>query len=135
MRYPVVLHTDDHQHYGVTVPDIPGCFSAGDSIDEALEQVELAIAGHLEILAEDNAPIPEAGKVSEHQKNPEYEGGIWAFVDIDITPYLGKAERINITLPHRVLHRIDEMVKHNPAYRSRSGFLQEAAMDKIRQTE
>lgn len=131
MRYPVVLHTDDHVHYGATVPDIPGCFSAGTGIDETLEQIQQAIAGHLEILAEDNSAIPEAGSISEHHKNPDYTNSIWVFVDIDITPYLGKAERINITLPQRVLYQIDEMVKHNPAYRSRSGFLQEAALDKM----
>ena len=48
MRYPVVLHTDDHVRYGVTVPDIVGCFSAGDSIDEALVSVQEAIALQLE---------------------------------------------------------------------------------------
>lgn len=132
MRYPVVLHTDDQAHYGVAVPDIPGCFSAGEGIDEAMENVQQAIAGHFEILAESHSPIPEPGRISEHQKNVDYADGIWAFVDIDITPYLGKAERINITLPQQLLYRIDEMVKHNPAYRSRSAFLQEAALDKMR---
>jgi len=39
MRYPVVLHSDDGIRYGVTVPDLPGCFSAGDTFDEALESV------------------------------------------------------------------------------------------------
>ncbi|WP_414649587.1 type II toxin-antitoxin system HicB family antitoxin [Dyella sp.] len=48
MRFPVVLHTDDGQHYGVTVPDLPGCYSAGDSIDDALIQVLEAIDLHLE---------------------------------------------------------------------------------------
>ncbi|WP_352260035.1 type II toxin-antitoxin system HicB family antitoxin, partial [Psychrobacter sp. TB55-MNA-CIBAN-0194] len=28
MRFSVALHTDDGKNYGVTVPDIPGCFSA-----------------------------------------------------------------------------------------------------------
>ncbi|WP_067514999.1 type II toxin-antitoxin system HicB family antitoxin [Endozoicomonas ascidiicola] len=132
MRYPIVLHTDDNVHYGATVPDIPGCFSAGEGIDETLAHVEDAIAGHLEILCESQSTIPEAGKISEHQSNPDYANGIWAFVDIDITPYLGKAERVNITLPQYLLYRIDEMVKTHPAYRSRSAFLQDAALDKMR---
>ncbi len=41
MRFPVVLHTDDGTHYGVTVPDLPGCLSRGDSIDDALRRSEL----------------------------------------------------------------------------------------------
>ena len=35
MKYPVVLHKDEDSDYGVTVPDVPGCFSAGETIDEA----------------------------------------------------------------------------------------------------
>jgi len=33
MQFPVVLHTDDGTHYGVIVPDLPGCFSGGTGID------------------------------------------------------------------------------------------------------
>lgn len=54
MRFPVVLHTDDGQHYGVIVPDLPGCYSAGDSIDDALVQVLEAIDLQLEGMMEDD---------------------------------------------------------------------------------
>jgi hypothetical protein len=37
MRFALALHTDDGVKHGVTVPDLPGCFSAGDSFDEAVE--------------------------------------------------------------------------------------------------
>ncbi|QEP42364.1 hypothetical protein D5085_03965 [Ectothiorhodospiraceae bacterium BW-2] len=37
MRFPVVLHSDDGVRFGVTVPDLPGCFSSGDTFDAALE--------------------------------------------------------------------------------------------------
>jgi predicted RNase H-like HicB family nuclease len=37
MRYPIAIETGDAEHaYGVVVPDLPGCFSAGDTLDEAL---------------------------------------------------------------------------------------------------
>ena len=39
MRYPVVIHKDPDSDYGVTVPDLPGCFSAGETSDEALNEV------------------------------------------------------------------------------------------------
>ena len=48
MRYPVVVHKDPHSDYGVTVPDLPGCFSAGETLDEALQEVVEAIEAHLE---------------------------------------------------------------------------------------
>ena len=38
MRYPVVVHKDPNSDYGVTVPDLPGCFSAGETMDEALQE-------------------------------------------------------------------------------------------------
>ena len=47
MRFPVVIHKDETSGYGVTVPDLPGCFSAGDSIEEAIVSGHEAIACHL----------------------------------------------------------------------------------------
>ena len=35
MRYPVVIHKDPESCYGVTVPDLPGFFSAEDTIEDA----------------------------------------------------------------------------------------------------
>ncbi|WP_373507478.1 type II toxin-antitoxin system HicB family antitoxin [Thiocapsa sp.] len=55
MRFPVVLHTDDGVRFGVTVPDLPGCFSAGDTFDAALDSAVEAIDLHLEGLTDDGA--------------------------------------------------------------------------------
>ena len=35
MHCPIVIHKDTGTGYGVTVPDLPGCFSAGDTLEEA----------------------------------------------------------------------------------------------------
>ena len=134
MLYPIAIRPGDEQHaWGVEVPDIPGCFSAGEDLDDAMAMAREAIEGHLEILAEDCARIPVATPVSAHVSNPEYEGCIWALVDIDITRYLGKAEKLNITLPGNLLNRIDEYVKHHPEQKSRSGFLASAALKVLQQ--
>ena len=107
MLYPIAIRPGDEQHaWGVDVPDIPGCFSAGEDLDDAMAMAREAIEGHLEILAEDCARIPVATPVSAHVSNPEYEGCIWALVDIDITRYLGKAEKLNITLPAILLMEV-----------------------------
>ena len=56
MLYPIAVEKgSETEAYGVTVPDIKGCFSAGDTFEEALNNVKEAIAGHLEILAEDGS--------------------------------------------------------------------------------
>ena len=54
MRYPVVIHKDEHSDFCVSVPDIPGCYSAGSTYDEALTNVIEAIECHLEGLLMDN---------------------------------------------------------------------------------
>ncbi|WP_296266474.1 type II toxin-antitoxin system HicB family antitoxin [Pseudomonas sp. UBA6562] len=129
MLYPIAIHQGDEQHaWGVEVPDIPGCFSAGEDLDDAMAMAKEAMEGHLELLAEEGAVIPTASKVTVHSAKPDYAGCIWAVVDIDITKYLGKAEKLNITLPGYLLNRIDEYVKYHPEQKSRSGFLASAAL-------
>ena len=129
MKYPVVLHTDDGVAYGVTVPDIAGCFSAGNSIDEALTSVLEAIDLHLEGITEDGGDVPAASSITKHQQNPDFAGGIWAIVAFDTSRFDGKCEKLNITLPKKLLAKIDAHTKKNGL--TRSGFLAKAAMSEI----
>jgi predicted RNase H-like HicB family nuclease len=75
MRYPVVIHKDKSSDYGVTVPDLPGCFSAGETMEDALTNVVEAIECHLEGLLFDGEAIPEAQSVEVHQKNRDFTLG------------------------------------------------------------
>ncbi|MFV3319071.1 type II toxin-antitoxin system HicB family antitoxin [Pseudomonas sp. NY15374] len=131
MKFPVVLHKDIDSDYGVTVPDVPGCFSAGVSAAQALDNVQEALALHFEGLVADDEPFPQAQEIDVHVANPDFAGGIWAVVDFDVTPYLGKAVRFNATLPENLLQRIDEKVKRDTRYASRSGFLASAALREL----
>jgi predicted RNase H-like HicB family nuclease len=130
MRFPVVLHTDDGVRYGVTVPDLPGCFSAGDTFDEALDSVREAIDLHLEGLIEEGGDVPVPRAIAEHRANLDFADGVWAAVDVDVSRYEGKAEKINITIPRRLLVKIDEYAKAHGS--TRSGFLAEAARAAMR---
>ena len=44
MKYSVVLHKDPQSDYSVTVPDLPGCFFAESTIEEALSMAKEAIS-------------------------------------------------------------------------------------------
>lgn len=124
MLYPIAIEKgNDNQAFGVTIPDIPGCFSAGDTMAEALENVKEAIAAHLELLAEDGEEIPLAGTVDDHMNDTQYKGYIWAVVEVDVSRYLGKAEKVNVTLPSRLIHLIDDRVAKDRRFKSRSAFL------------
>ena len=84
MRYPVAIEPGDHQHaLGVVVPDLPGCFSAGDSLDEAMAQAREAILLHLEGLLDEGKAPPQPSPVDMHAGNPDFKGWIWAVVEID----------------------------------------------------
>lgn len=132
MFYPIAIEAGDDQHaYGVTVPDLPGCFSAGDTLDEAIAQAKEAIAGHIELLVEEGESIPPVSSVSELARNPEYTGYTWALVDIDVTRLMGGSEKINVTLPKSLIDRIDRCVASQPEYKSRSGFLAQVALERI----
>ncbi len=130
MRYPVAIHHDNNSAYGVSVPDIPGCFSAGDTFDEALDNAAEAIKGHLTLLAEDRQSAPIASHVDDHIRKKVYKGAVWGFVDIDVSAFSGRTEKINVTLPQITSTLIDELVKQGKA-KNRSAFLAEAALEKI----
>lgn len=131
MQFPVVLHKDADSDYGVIVPDVPGCFSAGSTVAQALESVKEALSLHYEGLVADGSPLPQVHEIDDHLDNPEYAGGVWAVVEFDITPYFGKSVRFNATLPEQLLERIDQTVRRDQRYSSRSGFLAAAALREL----
>ena len=126
MKYPIAIHKDADSCYGVSVPDVPGCFSAGDSIDEAITQAQEAIVGHLEILAEDGLIAPTPSAIDRYYALPEYAGAVWAFADVDISPFLGGTEKATVTLPRLLIKKIDAAVAGGKA-KSRSAFLADSA--------
>lgn len=82
MRYPVVIHKDQRSDFGVMVPDILGCYSAGSSYDEALNNAMEAIECHLEGLLMDNETLPVGSSIDNWIHHQDFQGGMWAFVYI-----------------------------------------------------
>ena len=122
MRYPIAIELGDKKHaFGVVVPDLPGCFSAGDTLDEAIDNAKEAVELWLETVIDDGGVIPAPRSIGAHQANPEFSGWVWAVVAVDLAELSDKTERVNITLPSRVLRRIDAAAK--AAGESRSGFI------------
>ena len=59
-RYTVLLTSEpDGSAYNVTVPALPGCFTYGETIEEAIEMAKDAIAGFVAALADRGEPVPE----------------------------------------------------------------------------
>lgn len=125
MRFVLALHTDDGEHYGVTVPDLPGCFSAGDTLDEAIENAREAIDLHCEGLVEDGQSIPATHSIAHHKNDPHLADAVWVVVDVDVEKYLSKPVRVNVSLPEGLVRRIDRYASEH--HLTRSGFLAKAA--------
>ena len=131
MRFTLVIHEEGGK-FGVTVPDLPACFSAGDSFEEALEGAREAIDGHVELLIKGGLGLPEFRTLDEHRANPDFAGAVWAVIEVPVERYFGPAEKINITVPSLTLKRIDEHAVQRGE--SRSGFLVRAAEESMRRT-
>jgi len=135
MKFPIAIEpaTADTA-WGVVVPDLPGCFSAGDTLEEAYDRAREAIEAHCEVIAEDGGELPVPRPLAEHmtayRADPLLAGWVWAVVDAPVERYFGPAEKINITVPARVLVRIDDYARRHGE--SRSGFLVRAAQQAMR---
>ncbi|MFA5807925.1 MAG: type II toxin-antitoxin system HicB family antitoxin [bacterium] len=129
MMYSAVIHKDKGSDYGVSFPDLPGCFSAGETMQAALDAAREAVAAHIEGMLLDGEPMPSPDSIDTHQANPDYAGGVWALVAVDLGKISGKAKRINITLPERALSEFDLCAK--AIGETRSGFLLRAALEFI----
>jgi len=120
MDYIALLRKETDTDYGVDFPDLPGCITAGSTLDEDKEIAAEAIAFHIEGLIEDGEDIPAPSSLEEIMADKANKEAV-AF----LVPYQSseKAVRVNITLPSSLLKRIDRQ----SGKRGRSGFLAAAA--------
>jgi predicted RNase H-like HicB family nuclease len=129
MRYPVAIEPGtEAQAFGVVVPDLPGCFSAGDTMDEALTNAEEAIAAWIDAALDAGTEIPQPSDIDALRKaHKAYRSWVWALVKVDPAMLDDTLERVNISLPRRVLHRLDAQAK--AAGETRSGFIARMALE------
>lgn len=79
MKFAIAIEPGDKGHtFGVVVPDLPGCFSAGDTLNEALSNARQAIAAHCETLTANGEAIPQAKPLEEWKNDSEFAG--WGLV-------------------------------------------------------
>ena len=128
MKYPIAIEIGSpKKSWGVVVPDLPGCFSAADSgIDEAIENAKEAIELWIETALDAGEDVPRPSSIAGFQKKREFKGWVWAIAEIDPALLSDEIERVNITLPKRVLARLDAKAKEHGE--TRSGFIAHLAI-------
>ena len=63
MQYSVIVHPAEEGGFWVDVPALPGCYSQGETVDEALVNVREAIGLYLEALRDDGQDVPKDADV------------------------------------------------------------------------
>ena len=127
MRYPIAIEIGDRNTaFGVVTPDLPGCFSAGDTLDEVIKSAHEAALAWIEATLDAGGQVPAPSSLDAVRNNPDYAG--WTLGVIEINPDMldDTSERVNILLPRRILKRLDAQAKAHGE--SRSGYIAHLAL-------
>ena len=104
LTYPVVFEQTPN-NYGASVPDVPGCVGAGDSLDEMRAMIREALAFHIGDLLESGEPFPEPkmsiDEAIAHHNEPIPEDVLESYAEFgDDTPVLStRFELVEIEVP------------------------------------
>jgi predicted RNase H-like HicB family nuclease len=121
MYFPAALFLEEGKAVGVALPDIPGCNTAGDTLEEALANVQEAV----ELALEGEKGKPAPSPLLAHKNDPAYADATWALVNVDLGFLDERIVRVNISLPAGSLEEIDRSAKGQGL--TRSAFLLRAA--------
>ena len=123
--YYGIVHKDAESAFGVTFPDLPGCFSAADTEEELLPNACDALDLWFED-AEEVAPM-RLDQVKEQAAGDLNEGAF--LIAVPRITRSTKVERVNVSLDRGMLDAIDKAAGERNL--TRSAFLIEAARNEI----
>lgn len=119
--YPAIIERAGTA-FSVYFPDLPGCTSAGRTVQEAALNAEEALAGHLLEAARAGEELSDPGDLDAIARDPDVDEVARLLVRAERP---GKVVRLNITLDEGLVAAIDRVAKN------RSGFLAEAAREHL----
>lgn len=123
-HYIAVLVPERSGGWAVLFPDLPGCASQGETLDEAIAMASDALAGHLAVARDYGDPIPTPRSVDEirsdkdwcSQNNVQWSKAMVA--PILVRPPLGKPERVTISMDSNILREVDAYAERRDLTRS-----------------
>jgi predicted RNase H-like HicB family nuclease len=123
--YIAVVEESPEGGYGVSFPDLPGCVSAGDDLDEACTNAVEALSIHLDGMLEDGDDFPEARTMGQIDKDLGRPAGrfIYSAITADVED---DSERVNVYLPKSLLSQIQRFGERT-GIDNRSTFMRLAA--------
>lgn len=127
-NYVAVLERGLNDSFGVFFPDLPGCVSAGKTVEEAIHGAREALDLHVQGMIEDGLPLPTPSSVhafgEEDFPNVTVETLLLMPVDVPNADREVPA-RINISLLPSLISRVDAAADAHGL--TRSGLLATAA--------
>ena len=81
--FPAIIEKGKHG-YSVFFPDLSGCTSAGDTIQDAARNAEQALRGHLEVMIEYGDPVPEPSALDAIKHDPDVNEAARILVRADL---------------------------------------------------
>ena len=128
MRYYIgVVHQEGDSALGVHFPDVPGCFSAADELQDLLSNASEALALHLE-----DEELPEARTLDEIRSDKEVHTDLSEGAFLLAVPFIqltGRSTKANITMDAGLLAAVDQTAKERGL--TRSAFLADLARREI----
>jgi predicted RNase H-like HicB family nuclease len=132
MHFYALIHKEPRSCYGVSFPDVPGCISAGDTLDEAVTNAVEALSGHLAVTRDHGEPLPSPRPLEALRKDANVKREIATGAVLVAVPLLldaARTVRANLSLDAGLLDAIDEAARKRGL--TRSAFLATAAREKI----
>jgi predicted RNase H-like HicB family nuclease len=132
MNYVAVIEKEPDSAFGVWFPDVEGCFSAGDTLDEAVANAAVALRQHAEVTESAGRRVPPPRSIDEVLRDEEVAASVDGGAVLFAVPLLadaGRTVRINISLDKALVDQIDTAASARGL--TRSAFLAQAAREKI----
>lgn len=126
MFYPAIFQTEDEGGYSIWFPDVEGCITQGDSMEEGYEMAFDALGNMLSYLEECKKEIPKASEPQGIKLEPKQ---FLVVIEFNMMEYRKKndtrAVKKTLTIPSWLN---EEALKKNINF---SQVLQEALMDRV----
>ncbi|KAB2850127.1 MAG: ribbon-helix-helix protein, CopG family [Hyphomicrobiaceae bacterium] len=130
--YIAYIYKDPNSSFGVSFPDLPGCYGTGETYDEAIENAKISLREYANAVGEDGGNMPEprthGDLLADTKVAIEFDKAAYA-VEVPLVT-VGVRRRVNLSIDDRVLAAIDRAC--HVANISRSAMLAEAAKEWLR---
>lgn len=133
-RIPIAIYKEvDSANYGAVIPDVPGCYPVGDTIEALIDDSKSMIIEYMEYITDEKIPFDlKITNIEALRANPDYEDAFWAIVEIEETAISTKKMRFNVSLPEYLLTKIDAAAKAE--HETRSGYIAKAVVGRMSNT-